>query len=138
MSMIIIDTSVAFKWFDKSESNYEEARKILKDHLVGNQEIIIPDLFFYELTNAWSTKSALQAKDIKNNLEKIKKYSLTIIPVDFVILEKTVEFAKKFTVSVYDATYAILASEKKCNLITADSKFIELVKQDYIINLSKQ
>lgn len=135
--MIIIDTSVAFKWFDKSESNYEEARKILKDHLLGNQEIIIPDLFFYELTNAWSTKSALQAKDIKNNLEKIKKYSFTIIPVDFAILEKTVEFAKKFTVSVYDATYAILASEKKCNLITADSKFIELVKQDYIINLSE-
>lgn len=132
---VIIDTSVAFKWFDKSEEDYQKANAVLKKHLFGKQEILIPDLFFYELTNAWSTKSALKANEIQRNLEKLKTYSLTIVPIDFSVLEKTVKFAKEHAVSVYGAIYAVLASERKCMLITADIKFMFRARQGYISSL---
>lgn len=134
--MLIIDASVAFKWFDKNEENFEEAKKILKEHLLGKEEISVPDLFFYELTNAWVTKSALKANEIKKNLEKIKEYSLTIIPVNYVTLEKTINFAKKYAVSVYDAMYAMIALERKCTLVTADDRFVKQTNQKYITKIS--
>lgn len=133
--MIVVDTSVAFKWVHSEEENYEKALKILNQHLLGDEEIIVPDLFFYELTNAWSTKSTLSALKIKKNLEKIKKYSLTVIPLELTRLNKTISFAKKYSVSVYDATYAVIALEKKCRLITADTKFIKKINKNYIISL---
>ncbi len=45
------------------------------------------------------------------------------------------EFSKKHTVSVYDAIYAVLAYDRKCRLVTVDSKFTAQVNQDYIIKL---
>ena len=133
--MIIIDTSVAFKWFE-DEKNSTDARKILKNHLQGKEEISVPDLFFYELTNAWCTKSVLLPKDIKNNLDRLEKFALNIIPMSFTSLNKAMEFSKQYHVSVYDALYAVLAEEKKCRLVTADTKFISKADQDYIISLA--
>lgn len=134
--MIVIDTSVGFKWFDTSEKNTEEAETILRKHLLGEEEVAVPDLFLYELTNAWSTKSALTTINIKRNLDSLKKYSLHIIPIEFAALHKTIEFSREYKVSVYDAAYAILAREKGCTLITADEKFIFQTHQPYIKHLN--
>ncbi|MDP3758645.1 MAG: hypothetical protein Q8Q86_02905, partial [Candidatus Daviesbacteria bacterium] len=58
--MIIIDSSVVFKWFDETETDGEQALRILRSHLSKSDNIIVPDLILYELANAWSTKSALK------------------------------------------------------------------------------
>lgn len=134
--MIVIDTSVVFKWFDENEENRDIAKKILENHLIGENEIIILDLFLYEITNAWTTKVKIDFPYINKNLLRLEKYSLNIIPVSFVLLKKASEFAKRYHVSVYDASYAILAKEKKCKLITADMKFVNKVNLSFINNLS--
>ena len=43
--------------------------------------------------------------------------------------------AKKHHVSVYDATYAVLAMENNCLLVTADSKFIEQMNLEFVMDL---
>jgi len=134
--MIVIDASVAFKWFDKAEENNEQAKEVLKKHLLGEQEIIVPDLFLYELTNAWSTKSNIPEKDIIRNLRLLEKYELNIHKLSFKNLYLSCSFSREYHVSVYDAIYAIIAQEKKCNLITADEKFVKQTKQNFIMLLN--
>ena len=132
--MVIIDTSVAFKWFSEEEYR-EKATDILARHLKKTDEIYIPDLLFYELTNAWATKTALSAEEIKQNLSYIKTYRLSVAKLDFTHFNKAVEYAKQYHVSVYDSMYAVLAEEKNCTLFTADSKFIQRVDLPFIKHL---
>jgi len=134
--MIIIDSSVIFKWFNTTEEFHLQAKVLLRQHLSRNNEILIPTLLLYEITNAWATKTKLDEKDIKDNLERLEKYSLKIIPINFAQLKKAAKFSKKYLVSVYDATYAVVAEEKKCDLITADDRFANKVNLPFVKKLS--
>lgn len=134
--MIVIDSSVIFKWFDANEDFHLQAKGCLRQHLLRENEILIPDLLLYEITNAWTTKSKLDEKDVKDNLARLEKYSLKIIPINFELLKKAAWLSKKYRVSVYDAIYAIVAEEKKCNLITADDKFANKINLPFVKKLS--
>lgn len=133
--MVVVDTSVIFKWFNESEEGFEKALSILKNHLDNKDRILIPTLTIYEITNAWSTKTILETEKIKNNLKLLKKYSLEIVNLDFSLLGMAVEFARAYNTTVYDAVYAVLAKEKKCYLITADDKFAKLVNLPFVKTL---
>lgn len=130
--MIVVDSSVVFKWFDKTEEGSAQALQVLHDHLSKSNDIFVPDLILYEVANAWSTKSILRFEEIIDNLKLFKKYSLKIKEVDFNILEKAILISKKYGVSVYDAVYAVLAKEKKCLLITADKRFVEKINLSFV------
>lgn len=130
--MIVVDSSVAFKWFDETEESSVQALQVLHNHLSKSNDIFVPDLILYELANAWSTKSALKFEEIIDNLKLLKKYSLKIKEVDFNILEKAISISKKYQVTVYDAVYAVLAQEKNCILITADGKFVKKINLPFV------
>lgn len=134
--MVIIDTSVVFKWFDESEPLRPQAKVLLDNHLSGLNKIFIPDLLLYEAANAWSTKTKLTTGEITDNLAGLEKYALNITAVNFGLLRKAAAFSKKYHVSVYDATYAVLAKEKKSRLITADNKFVSQVSLPFVKSLA--
>ncbi len=133
--MIVVDTSVAFKWFNANEEGFDKALIILEYHLRKKNIILVPSLLFYEITNAWTTKSSLDEEKIKNNLKLLGKYSLETLNLDTASLQKSVHFAREYKTSVYDAVYAILAQERKCDLVTADQKFAERVCLPFIKTL---
>lgn len=133
--MVIIDTSVAYKWTDKNEEFRDEALAILQSHINSKVRIIVPDLIFYELANAWATKTKLSSYKISNNLKDLEESNLNVETVRFDLVRKAILFSRKYKVSVYDATYAVLAKEKKCYLITADDKFVEQVGLRFIKKL---
>lgn len=135
--MIIVDSSVAFKWFNTQEQDIHKAFNLLNLHLSNENIIIVPELIFYELTNSWSTKSELSINDVSDNIKLLKKYNLKVNSVNFGLLNKASKFSKKYQVSVYDAIYAVLAKERKCSLITADNKFADKVNLSFIKKLSE-
>lgn len=130
--MVVIDTSVAFKWFKVDEEDYDSAKKILTSHLRQNITIITPELIYYELANAMVTKSSLTNDIIHNNMSLFEKYQIKTIPINFSFLYKVMWFSRKYAVSVYDASYAVLAEENKCDLFTADAKFVKQVNLPYV------
>lgn len=134
--MIIIDSSVVFKWFDKGEIDSKKALELLHPHLINKNSISVPELILYELANSWSTKSKLSIREVLDNIKLLKKYNLKVNPVNFQLLYKASKFSKKYKVSVYDAIYAVLAKEKKCELITADNKFADKVNLSFVKKLS--
>lgn len=134
--MIIIDASVISKLFLPTEENRDQAEIILDYHLKGVNIIIVPELLFYEVANTLATKTGISLPKIKSNLKDLKDANFQVEHVTFDILNRAVTMAKKYKVSVYDATYAVLAKQKKCKLITADNKFISQVKLPFIKNLT--
>lgn len=126
--MVVVDASIAYKWTDEEDPNKEVADQILKDHLSGKLKIIVPDFILYELGNAWATKSKLTLAQIKLSLKDLQDINLEFKQVSFDLIGKAITFSKKYNVSVYDAIYAVLAKEKRCDLVTADTKFVHQVK----------
>ena|SRR3989344_6594423 len=134
--MVVVDASVAYKWFSPTEENAEVAVGLFKDHITSKNKIIVPDLIIYELANVWSTKTALGVKQIRQNLSDLKEAMLDMEAVTFNFLEKVIEISKKYKISAYDATYIVLAKERKCVLVTADAKLISQVKLPFVKDLA--
>lgn len=133
--MVIIDTSVAYKWFDKEEVDSSTAIEILNLYFNGQIQILVPDLIIYELGNVWATKTKLDMEEIKVNLAYFKKCKFDIIPVNFDLMEKAIELSKENKISVYDASYIVLAREKRCSLVTADAKLVDKVNLPFVVKL---
>jgi len=136
--VVVVDTSVVYKWFSpENEELLPQALSILENHLHNKETLIALDLTIYELANAWATKTKLDFSQIKIFLRDLAETRIKIEPITFELIGKAVDFSKKYNVSVYDASYAVLAMEKECVLFTADSKFVERVGLPFIKHLSE-
>ena len=133
--MVIVDASVAYKWWDKKEPFSEEARIVLDNHLEHKNHILAPRLLLYELANAWATKSKITSNKVKSNLRDLESLGLDWQETAFDLINKSAIFSRKYKVSVYDAVYAVLAQDKGCVLITADSKFVDQVNLPFVKKL---
>ena len=131
--MVVVDTSVVYKWFSpENEELLSEALTLLKN----SATLIAPDLIIYELANSWATKTKLKNSQIKIFLKDFEEAEIKIEPVSFELVRRAIDFSRKYHVSVYDATYAVLAAEKGCNFVTADSKFVAKVNLPFVQHLS--
>ncbi|MBI2326830.1 type II toxin-antitoxin system VapC family toxin [Candidatus Curtissbacteria bacterium] len=133
--MIIVDASVANKLFLTHESGYKQVKTIFRKHVNDTEKILVPDLLFYEIANTLATKLMVPSVKIGLALNQLDKYDLEIFRSSLKDIFKIAVFAKEFHVSVYDATYAVLAKEKGCELITADEKFVKQVNLSFVKSL---
>jgi len=125
--MIVIDASVIVK-LAKEEEGTDRAVSLIEEHTKGKEKIIVPSLLFYEVANA-----LLYAKELKN--KEISEFLEILDDLDFEIIELTIKDIIKATVlgrekniTVYDASYLILAQKLGVNFITADLELIKKVK----------
>ncbi len=130
--MVVIDASVTNKLYLPHEIGYEEVKGIFARHVASEEKIIVPELLFYEVANTLTTKSNIPLNQVIASLENLYKLKLNVISLSPEKIIAAIKLAKTYTVSVYDASYAVLAEEKKCNLITADEKFVKQVHLPYI------
>lgn len=133
--MVVIDTSVVYKWFAQEESNSDAALEILNNHHLGKETIVVPNILLYEVTNALVTKIKITFQEIKVYLKKMEENRIQTVEFDYHLMVKTAKFSKKYQVTVYDASYAVLAEEKKCDLITSDDKFVQKVNLAFVKSL---
>lgn len=130
--MVVLDTSVIFKFINPNEDGYSTAQKILENHLSKKEKIIAPNLLFYEIANALATKSHISYKEAALGLDLLENWKLEYINLVLRDYKKTVEYSKKYKISVYDASYIVLAQNKNCDFITADQKLIEKVNLPFV------
>lgn len=134
--MIVVDASVIGKLIFPREEGRELVKSIFQRHLNRTQEIVVPDILFYELGNALATKTSVTQNIMNNVLTRLYNFSLNVCHFGEEDIKRASQFAKSCEVSVYDASYAVLAQEKKCDLITADEKFVEKVNLSFVKSLS--
>ena len=121
--MIVLDSSVALKWIFADEERTEHAKLVRDDHISGKNEIAIPSLFFYEIANVLAAKVNLSAGEALTAFELIGAFELNMHELDSSEYMEAIALAINHQVTVYDASYHVLASKLKCHFLTADKKF---------------
>lgn len=121
MSELVVDTSVAFKWFAPDEPGAAKAAALLDAHLAGEVELIAPASLPLELANAlrWSGTLA------ESVLELVAGFGLAHIELAEMTparLARATALAYEHRLAVYDAVFLALAEERECPLATADRK----------------
>lgn len=127
---IIIDASVAIKWYVRAEVDAEKAIEMLLDYENGKINLIAPSLFYYEIANAVNTAvlrkriTEYEGQDIIKDL--MATDLITLAEAEFI--PSAYFYARKYNISVYDASYLAIAKEHNAPIYTADRKFYNAVK----------
>ena len=119
MTPIVVDSSVAMKWF-VPEVFSERALRFLD----GNQELLAPDLLIPECGNVlWKriSRSELTADEGREILQALAGAPVRIVGSQ-ALVEPALEIATAFRRTVYDALYVALAVIQGCVLVTADDR----------------
>lgn len=123
--MIVIDASVALKWIITDEQDRDQALFLQKRHIEGQEIIIVPDLLFIEVANALVTKSKTSPVIVANDMKLLFQTALkTERPTEKDLLFAS-KLAKRYNTTVYDMLYAVMAKNKKTQLVTADDNFLK-------------
>jgi len=122
---IVLDASIAVKWFSAINEDYvENALAIQERHVSGEIKIIVPDLFFLEVLNAFITKSQSGIEDISLVKDVIFKMNLEIKYPDEAMLSESLKIAFKHSLTIYDALYIALAKSCGAILYNEDKKIL--------------
>ena len=117
MSAIVVDASVAIKWF-LPEIHAEAARRVL----AARRDLLAPDLIWAEVGNAlWKQvhRAQLATETARGILQDFERFPLRTFQAK-TLLEPAGELAVRFRLTVYDSLYLALAVGHRCSLVTAD------------------
>ena len=133
--MIVIDACVALKWFVE-ESDTKKAVHIQERLLSHKLTVIVPDLFFYEVTNVLKMKAVTNITEVISAVQVLFDSNLRVVPVNRELMEMAAYISDKFDISIYDSIYVAIAKDFNCPLITADGVLINKVNLPIVKHLS--
>ncbi len=118
---LVIDTSVAFKWFVAlGEDGLDEAAALLRAHKDGDLRLIAPATIRVELAN--TLRYLLSPDDASALLDDFERIQLGLADISADLVRQAVQRAGQTGMGVYDALFLSLAEHRRCPLATADRK----------------
>ena len=128
MTKLIVDASVAIKWF-VPEPLSAEARRILDDYQAGTLTLIAPDLINAEVGNiVWKKQpfQGLDADDASTVIDEFRKLVIVLTPTGD-LLADAYGLAVTHRRSVYDSLYLALSIREGSQFVTADERLVNAV-----------
>lgn len=122
----ILDASVILKWFLKEEDT-DKALEIKQSYILGEIDLIEPDLLLYEFTNGLRFQKGINEKEINEAIEDLFTFQINFITPTISSLKFTNSIALEYNTTVYDAFYISLAKETNSYFITSDSKLFDKI-----------
>ena len=126
MTPLVVDASVAVKWFIP-EAHADDAERVL----AGDHELLAPDLIWPEVANAlWKkcSRGELGSVAATSILRDFARFPLVIQPAAHFI-ETALDIAVRRAYTVYDSLYLAVALARRCSLVTADRKLYDTVRR---------
>jgi len=126
VSLIVLDASVAIKWFlpEKLETLATEALALLDRYGKNEIQIIVPDLFWVEFASVlWKAirRGNFPKVSADAALASLNRFDFSTVP-SLKLLDRAFEIATGFERSVYDSIYVALAVQSNAQLVTADER----------------
>lgn len=129
MTAYVLDTSVVIKWFSEyDEDDLDKALGLRQTIAEGTDTAIVPDLLFYELANALRHNPKFTAHDVRDAVGSVIDMGLEMQGITEAVLERAVEIAFTFKVTVYDSYFLAISQMEGHPLVTADYRFAERIK----------
>lgn len=128
MDNLVVDSSVAVKWF-VVEPYSTEARRILDAYQNGVISFLAPDLINAEFGNIiWKKHifQSLTASDAQDILDKFRQLQFTFTSAAE-LFENAYKIAAIHRRTVYGALYLALSVRGTCQFVTADEKLVNAV-----------
>lgn len=119
MTPVVVDSSVAMKWFVPEVLSDRAARL-----LDGSFELFAPDLLIPECGNVlWKkiSRDELRAEEGREILQALGRVPMRIVGSP-ALVEAALEIATTCRRTVYDGMYVALAVARGCALVTADDR----------------
>ena len=123
--MIVVDASVAFKWFVIEQDS--EAARALLDH----EQLIVPDLIIPDVMNAtWKAvrRRLVAAHEATEVATRLPECFVTIVPTQS-LANEAIKLAVALDHAVYDAFYIALAEREDIVLVTADEVLLRKTRR---------
>lgn len=125
MSRFVVDACVAIKWLVSEEHSDAALRLIQQDH-----DMIAPDLFLSETASVlWKKcrQGQMDGEDARKALRGLAGVGIRIHTTDTLVGD-ALEISLSHRCSVYDAVYLALAAREQCPMVTADRRFVAMMK----------
>ena len=124
---VVVDASVAAKWFSREEYS-GEAAALKQAYVDGIVELVAPMHLIYEVGNSiWKNKQ-LSVEDASRAVSLLLDLDLNLVEPSADDLKRAMEIARKMNTTFYDALYIQVAEKYGVKLITADGRQIEKSK----------
>jgi predicted nucleic acid-binding protein len=124
---LCVDASVGAKWLFRDEEDRPAVVSLLDRYAAGEVDLVVPDLFFCEVSNA--VLVAVRRKRISGEaaLEALRELKdLHLAPVSVgPLLESAFSLALRLGLSVYDAAYLAVSESQGVPLVTADRRLLD-------------
>lgn len=131
----VLDTSVVVKWFTREEDS-AKAKKIRENYLKGKYKIVVPDLLFYELSNALKF-AGLKPKEVIRNVNTLYELNIPIQLFYLPLIEISLKLMQQKPIAIYDAYFLALAESLSFLFITADEKLYNIISDLKYVKLLK-
>ncbi len=126
---LVVDASVAAKWF-VPEPDSDKAVTLRNRHIEGGLTLMAPDLLVYEVANALVYHPEITVEDLRDDLEALFMIDVELVPPSSELVSSIAEKARLSAVSVYDSSYLMLAEVTATNMVTADRRLYDKVKDE--------
>jgi len=122
LKTLVLDSSVVLKWFwSQDEAEVEAARNIYAYALKNNIVLMAPHFLLIEISNVLLRAKKLSRGKTQQVLNSLTEGDILFQSDSEVDLHKTMYYADRYHLSMYDALYLQLAEKYQCPLITADA-----------------
>jgi predicted nucleic acid-binding protein len=129
---VVLDTSIIVKWF--CEEEYTDIALRIRGRFFGRElDVVVPDLMFYEVTNAIRYNMVLSMEEKLELIEDIYSTDFDVVSSTKEILSEAMDSALDTDTTIYDNVYLAVGRFKKCNLITADKVFRNKINTNEVI-----
>ncbi|HXG67883.1 MAG TPA: type II toxin-antitoxin system VapC family toxin [Blastocatellia bacterium] len=132
MADLVVDSSVAIKWF-LPEAYSTEARRILDDYQAGPLTFLAPDLINAEFGNiVWKKHlyQGLSATDAEAVIAEFRNLAF-VLTLTASLLEDAYRLAVTHKRTVYDYLYLALSIREGCQFVTADEKLVHAIGSSF-------
>ena len=118
---VVVDSSIAFKWFDGSEIGADVALDLLRQHKQDEVALLAPLHLPLEVLNIFVSRR-MATTDMERAVAFLADADLLIAPVDDALLIAAIRIAEAERLALYDAVFIALAAALDAELVTADRK----------------
>ena len=133
---IVIDASVAIKWFNVEEHS-DIADELKSKHIKGETHLVAPFLLLFEIANALRYNPDFGSEDVKDAVKDLIDLQVALSFPQVEWMEEAVEIAYLHGTTIYDACYIALAKYLRTFTYTADVKLLEKVKEPNLKHISE-